>query len=91
MRDDAPRAEIRTTPATIPTVPVATSHVRGSASSATPSAMPNSGEVAESVAAMVGPRILVPAIPRLADSTGRKSPSATISGSTGAAQYQASM
>ena len=40
---------------------------------------------------MVGPRIRVPAIPRLADSSGRKSPSTTISGSTDAVQYHASM
>ena len=91
VREAAPRAEIRTTPDTIPTVPAAISHESGSASRATPSAMPNSGDVAESVAAMVGPRIRVPAIPRLADSSGRKSPIRTMSGSTGAVQYQASM
>ena len=57
----------------------------------TPSATPNSGDVAESVALIVGPRIRVPAMPRLADTSGRKHPSTTSRGSTDAVQYQASM
>ena len=82
---------MRITPATIPIDPTAISHDRASASSSTPSATPNSGEVAETVALIVGPRMRVPAMPRLADSSGRKHPSTTSSGSTDAVQYHASM
>ena len=75
----------------MPTEPSATSHDRVSASRNTPSATPNNGAVAETVALIVGPRMRMPAIPRLADTSGRKHPSTTRSGSTDAVQYQASM
>ena len=91
VRDDGPRDEIRITPATIPTEPTAISHDNVSASSTTPSATPNSGAIAESVALIVGPSIRVPAIPRLADNSGRKHPSMMSRGSTDAVQYHASM